>query len=221
MVNLPSHALDDLSNFDLKALVLELLGEVASLKQTIAEQRDEISRLKGLKGRPDIKPGKPSGMEEASKQKARPGGAGKRRGRGKKKHAPDIVDDRVIEAEVPEGSRFKGYQDFLVQDLVLQPAVIRFRRERWITPDGRAVVAPLPDSIDGHFGPHLRRFVLAQYHQGQVTVARMVTLLDAIGIAISKRQVVRLLIDRKDSFMEEARDVLRAGLETAAFGDGR
>ena len=217
MVKPSSHALDDLSNFDLKALVLELLGEVASLKQTIAEQRDEISRLKGLKGRPDIKPGKPSGMEEASKQKACPGGAGKRRGRGKKKHAPDIVDDRVIEAEVPEGSRFKGYQDFLVQDLVLQPAVIRFRRERWITPDGRAVVAPLPDGIDGHFGPHLRRFVLAQYHQGQVTVARMVTLLDAIGIAISKRQVVRLLIDGKDSFVEEARDVLRAGLETAAW----
>jgi len=133
MVKPSSHVLDDLSNFDLKALVLELPGEVASLKQTIAEQRDEIARLKGLKGRPDIKPGKPGGMEEASKQKAGPGGAGERRGRGKKKHAPGIIDDRVIEAEVPEGSRFKGYQGFLVQDLVFQPTVIRFRRERWVT----------------------------------------------------------------------------------------
>ena len=43
----------------------------------------------------------------------------------------------------------------------------------------------------------------------------MVTLLGAIGIAISKRQVVRLLIDGKDSFTEEARDALRVGLETA------
>jgi len=47
-------------------------------------------------------------------------------------------------------------------------------------------------------------------------VARRVTLPDATGIAISRRQVVRLLINGKDSFMEEARDVLRAGLETAA-----
>ncbi len=99
----------------------------------------------------------------------------------------------------------------------LEASVIRFRRERWVTPDGRTVVAPLPDGVDGHFGPELRRFVLAQYHQGQVTVARLVTLLDAIGIEISKRQVVRLLIDGQDRFVEEARAVLRTGLETAAW----
>ncbi len=81
----------------------------------------------------------------------------------------------------------KGYENFIVQDLVIQPAAIRFRRERWVTPDGRTVVAPLPDGIDGHFGPELRRFVLAQYHQGQVTVARLVTLLDAIGIESRKK----------------------------------
>jgi hypothetical protein len=76
---------------------------------------------------------------------------------------------------------------------------------RW----GRTVVAPLPPGIDGHFGPELRRFVLAQYHQGQVTVPRLVRLLAAIGIEVSKRQVVRLLIGRQDRFVSEARDVLR------------
>ena len=217
----PSHALDDLSNSELKELVLELLGEVAALKQIVAEQRDEIARLKGGSGRPNIKPNKPSGMEQASEQKAQPSGGGKRRGRGKKKLSRVAVEDRVVEAEVPEGSRFKGYEDFVVQDLVIQPAAIRFRRERWVTPDGRTVVAPLPDGIDGHFGPELRRFVLAQYHQGQVTVARLVTLLDAIGIEISKRQVVRLLIDGQDRFVEEARAVLRSRPGNGGLGDGR
>jgi hypothetical protein len=43
-------------------------------------------------------------------------------------------------------------------------------RERWLTPDGETIVAPLPSGIRGHFRPELRRFVLMQYHHGQVTV---------------------------------------------------
>src|SRR6266576_952606 len=98
-----------------------------------------------------------------------------------------------------------------------RPVAIRFRRERWATPDGCTIVAPLPPGIEGHFGPDLRRFVLAQSHQGQVTVPRLVALLEAIGIEVSKRQVVRLLIGRQGRFLGEAREVLRAGLAGAAW----
>jgi hypothetical protein len=65
---------------------------------------------------------------------------------------------------------------------VLRAHVLRLRRERWLTPDGQSIIAPLPAGTVGHFGPELRRFVLAQYHQGQVTVARLVAQLRAIGI---------------------------------------
>jgi hypothetical protein len=78
-------------------------------------------------------------------------------------------------------------------------------------------VAPLPGGINGHFGPELKRFILMQYHQGQVTVARLVAQLQAIGISISQRQVMRLLISGQDAFIAEARDVLRAGLEAASW----
>ena len=192
--------------------MVELLGEISGLKQIVAAQRDEIARLKGLKGRPAIKP---SGMETATEPK-RGGKRAKQRRRGKV--TPRVASEtKVLRVAVPKGSQFKGYEPYQVQDLVLSAQVVRYRRERWLTPDGETIVAPLPSGIRGHFGPQLRRFVLMQYHQGQVTVERLVTQLEAIGVGISKRQVMRLLIDGQDAFLAETRDVLRTGLETAAW----
>jgi hypothetical protein len=69
---------------------------------------------------------------------------------------------------------------------------MRSRRERWAAPDGQTVLAPLPAGVAGHFGPDLRRFVLAQHHHGQVTVERLTTQLRACGLIISKRQSLSL-----------------------------
>jgi Transposase IS66 family len=207
--------IDGLPPAGLKQVIELLLAENAELKRTIVELHEEIARLKGLKGRPQIKPSKPSGMDQETGGTPRDLRSG-RRGRGKV--TPRVkVEDQIIRAEVPPGSRFKGYEDFFVQDVVLQPRAIRYRRERWLTPDGRTVVAPLPAGVRGHFGPELHRFVLATYHQGQMTVPRLAQLLRGIGISISKRELVRLLHDKPETFLSEARDVLRAGLQTARW----
>ena len=210
-VPLPA-TLSALNRAELEALLGELFGEVATLKQTVAELREEIARLKGLKGRPNIKP---SGMDQGTAP-PKPPTQGKQTGRGKV--TPRVkVEEEVIRVEIPRGSIFKGHEPFLVQDLVISAKATRYLRERWITPDGRAILAPLPQGIDGHFGPELRRFVLVQYHQGQSTMPRLLALLRSMGVAISKRQLVRLLNENHDGFIAEAQDVLRAGLETSPW----
>ena len=133
---------------ELKQFLLMLLAENADLKRQNVELRDEIARLKGLNGRPQIKP---SGMEDATTANPGDRGASQRR-RGK--IVPRVsVADQILKVEVPPGSRFKGYEDFVVQELELRVRAIRYRRERWLTPDGRTVIAPLPPGVRRHFGP--------------------------------------------------------------------
>ena len=210
---LPRVDLDGLSPADLKALVIRLMETVAALEHTVAAQREEIARLKGLKGPPSIKP---SGMEQASGDAPPKDGRRKRRRKGRGPAALTAHEERIVRAEVPAGSRFKGYEDFLVQDVIVRAHVIRYRRERWLTPDGQTVIAPLPAGIAGHGGADLRRYVLALYHQGQLTVPRLIAHLASLGLRISKRQVVRILTDQAP-FVGEARAVLRAGLRTARW----
>src|SRR3954464_8849863 len=93
--------LSELSRGDLEALTERLLAENAALKQAVAELRAKIAALKGVKGRPVIRP---SGME----QKTGPGPAGGKRGRKRRKTERLVIhEERIINATVPAGSRFK------------------------------------------------------------------------------------------------------------------
>ena len=154
-------------------------------------------------------------MEKAAETAGAKGG--KRKGRrGAKRGAID--ETRILKPDsLPEGARFKGYEDFIVQDIVIMPWTIRYRRERWLLPSGETVLAALPKNVSRHFGPNLKRFILSQYHQGQVTIPRLTAQLTGLGIAISKRRIVRLLSGKQDAFLKENTEVLRAGLASASW----
>lgn len=206
--------IDALDIAALKALILDLLEQGVARDAEIAALRAENRRLKGLNGPPDIKP---SGMDKKARSRAKAGWAANKRRRGKKKGSLKIDEKRVVTANAPKGSRFKGYEDYLIQDLICRPHTVLLRRERWLTPDGRYVVAPLPVGTRGHFGPELRRFILAHYHGLQTSIERLVTLLADIGVVISKRQIMRLLNDGQEKFVAENNAVLHAGLESAPW----
>ena len=53
-------------------------------------------------------------------------------------------------------------------------------------------------------------------HQGQSTLPRLLVLLRSMGVAISQRQLQRLLTEKHDGFIAVAQNVLRAGLATRA-----
>ena len=223
-------SLDRMTQADLIGVVRELIGEVgrlraeneklngafAKLKTEHQAVKDELARLKNLPPRP---PQKPSGMDEATDRGVSgadgvksPEGKKSSRRRGSQLDKLTIGATVVVRAKVPAGSRHKGYEEIVVQDLCLSPQVTRYRRERWQTPAGETVIAALDPGIVGGYGANLHRFVLALHFSGQVTCERIVALLNGMGVVISKRQVVRLLTAKLETFRAEDEAVLKAGL---------
>src|SRR3954447_10628899 len=213
----PPLDLDTVSLEDLKKLVVQLLVEVTALREENQQLRAETARLKALPKKPKLAPG---GMDKASEpdKRARPEQARRqRRKRQSGRRTPPVTEERTLVIEAPAGSRRRGFEPFTVQDLLLVPQVICFRRERWVTPDRQEITAPLPPEVSGHFGPGIVRFVLMQHVQGQVTVERLRAQLRGLGVRISKGQIVTILTANKDVFHAEKDAILEAGLASAAW----
>jgi hypothetical protein len=190
---------------------------VSTLEEEIQQLRAENARLKALPQKPKLAPG---GMDKATEpdKRARTKQARRqRRNRQSGRRTPPVTEERTLVIEAPAGSRRRGFEPFTVQDLILTPQVIRFRRERWVTPDGQEIIAPLPPEVTGHFGPGVVRFVLMQHVQGQVTVERLLAQLKGLGVRISKGQIVTMLTANTDVFHAEKDAILEAGLATARW----
>ena len=190
---------------------------IQQLQERVHQLEDEIARLKGLKARPRIAP---STLETPPRPPRDP--HAKRPGSAKRsKTAQLTVTDEILVplAHCPEGAVFKGYEDFVVQDLIVQPRVIRYRRERWLTLDGRSLVAPLPaDVVPGsHNGSNLVCFILYQYHHQHVTQPLLLEQLHQVGIDISAGELSRILTEGKEAFHQEKAELLPAALAVSAY----
>jgi hypothetical protein len=198
-------------------LVEEMQAENQALRKQVGELRDEVNRLKGEQGRPQIKPGKqPEGQDHSSeKERRRP-----RTWRKGPKNDQIRIDRqerlRVDKSTLPADAEFKGYVATLVQDLRICTDNVRFVKERYYSPSERQVyLAPLPAGYAGQFGPGIRTLVVTLYYAGGMTEAKILEFLTQFGVSISTGQISNLLVKAQDGWHAEKEAIWRAGLTSS------
>jgi len=206
----------------LLALAEQFAQQIQLQAEEIAQLKDEINILKGEKKRPVFKPSKLDKQTDKQKDSDHDSSKSPKKKRAKKSKTAQlkIHEDKVIkpDAPIPEGSRFKGYRDFVVQDLHIEVRNIRYRLERWDAPNNKTLTATLPSSLNHqHFGPRLISYILYQYHHCQTTQPLLLEQLREWGLDISAGQINQLLIANKTIFHTEKEAILMSGLSASSY----
>ena len=197
-------------------LVQLLLRIIQEQAEEIVLLKNEIAKLKGQKPRPKIPP---SNVSNDAKNKEKRSGRVDDNGAISHARRQRRKEQRTIEpACIPSGSRFKGYEDYSVQDLCIESVEIQFRLAVYITPQGERVRGTLPPEYShGHFGAELQAYCIAQYFQCHVTEPLLLEQLSEIVIDMSPAELSNILIQGKEQFHQENEEVRDAGIRHSNF----
>jgi hypothetical protein len=210
-----------------RELVKGLLNFIEQLSSNLREARAEIQRLrdennclKGEQGKPEIKAnmeGEKAKDHSSEKERKKP------RKRQEKKKTARIVINReevlkVAQAVLPWDAIFKGYEENVVQDILLQTDNVRFLKEKYYSPSlGCTYLAELPTGYEGQFGPGIKALSIALYHGGLMSEPKIIEFLENVGIQISKGTLSNLLIKGHEDFQAEKAAVYSAGLASSFY----
>src|SRR3990167_439487 len=182
-LNIPKIPEEDTKNPTVNMLVefsWNCLRVIQELTDQIAALKDEIAKLKGQKPRPKLPPSKTA---DDAKNNSNASNSANRTIDNEKREKIE----RIIKPDnIPEGSIFKGYEDYNVQDLVIKSLEIRFRLAIYLSPDGSRIRGELPKEYAlGHFGTNLISYCLSQYYQCHITRPLLLNQLHDMGLDIS------------------------------------
>src|SRR5436305_968190 len=199
-------------------LVEHLSVKVAEQAEEIQRLRDENNRLKGEQGKPKILPNTKANTALSSEKERR---ASKPHHKAPK-HAQIRIDRvevvKVDEEPMPADAQFKGYEDVIVQDVEFRTENIRFRKEKYYSSSQkRTYLAALPTGYTGQFGPGVRAWVLTLYYADGMSEPKILDFLQTVGMSMSAGQLSDMLIKDQGSLHAESAAVVKAGLASSPW----
>ncbi len=192
-----------------------LLEFIQWQEQHIGDLENEIQDLKKETKKPKFESSK---MDEKTEDDDPDDKKKKKAPRRKKKQNLPVHNEKVIQPDhIPEGARFKGYKDIIIQDIVIKPHNTRYLLAQYETKEGKYVTGELPKGLIGHWGSTLHSYILYQYHHQHVTQPLLLEQLHDLGIDISSGQLSNLITENLDDFHDEKDALLQAGIQQASY----
>jgi len=199
----------------------QLEDENARLKVENQQLRDEINRLKGEQGKPNIR-GNTRKSRDISSEKERKQRERKKEKKSKaKKH--NIVIDRVEvchvdKATLPPDAEFKGYESVIIQEIRIHTDNVEYKKEVYYSAsEKRCYVGQLPAEMSGEFGHGVKSLVCTLKHVANMSEPKIAEFFANFGLAISQSTISRILTKEQNDFHHEKAQIFRAGLGSTRY----
>jgi Transposase IS66 family len=204
-------------------LIEVLVADNEKLRTENQQLRDENNRLKGEQGKPDIRKQNQGSQNFSSENERKKKKKTKKDKRNRKKKKGEIHINRVETLQIdkallPKDAQFKGYQNVVVQDVVIKTDNIQFRKAMFYSPSLRKTfIAALPEGYQGEFGPSLKTLVISLYHKSKMTESAILGFLQDHHLRIGAATVSGLLTKGHEAFHQEKEDIVREGLLSTVY----
>jgi len=204
--------------------VLEsLFMENQLVKLELQQCKDEIAKLKGEKGKPNIKPSKKVKAKDIDDDPLESQNSGKVWHKGSKKDKIEIDREEVVRIDkstLPADAQFKGYEDKIIQDIVIKTDNVLYKCEKYYSPSlGKTYTAELPVGLQNtDFGPNIKALIVSLYFEYRIPENKIAAFLNDFGIIISDGTLSDILIQEEaDVVTQEKNDIFAAGLDSTTY----
>ena len=203
-------------------LVEELSSTIRELQEENQKLRDEINRLKGEQGKPNIKASIRKESNDFSSEKERKSEIDRKRGKREPKLNKITITKTVkceVAAEVlPADAEFKGYESVIVQDLKIEAENIEFQRDIYYSAScKKTFTGKVPLGYEGGYGPSVKSLAIIMKYACNVSENKILEFFNNFGIYISSSTISRMLIKDKEDFHKEKEEIFKAALSSSIY----
>jgi hypothetical protein len=209
-------------------------SEREQLQKENQQLKDEVNRLKGEQGKPDIKASTKNKKDDHSSEDERKkngkgktnkaGGDGKKT-RNRQAKIPRIKIDReeicpIDKSVLPPDAVNRGFTYSVIQDIKIITDNVKYIRETYYSKTtGKTYIADFPSDagVDGEFGVGIRSLIPLFKSECHLSERRILSFFQNFGIILSSTYISNQWTSGYDSFHQEKTDIYKAGLLSGSY----